>query len=395
MVQVRPVLRIPRPAGFPQNHSIPEIVGRLRTGHDVIVTDADVSIWVPERTHGSARFAVVGLGIAKAARRYPRLRLQLTGSDLLFGIPPLESIQFPNPENFRFEGQFGATLNRQSVQTWQDATSGVAITCSYEGNFSLTNRYRHQLAFAPVVEFEGEPGTIDEWMDLWVRPLLGLTALATRAPQQLGWVVVRAAPDDPADQAGEACSVVFGSGISQEPYQAEEPPVRTDPDWRPLLTLRTLPVGLPAVLRAWRDLEASDNPFLELYRSVLFQPAILDHAGPREAAVRTPLDPMWTAFALRPRDDDDRPPGRTPSERESPACASAQWLRRQPPSIGRSPRTVLAERRRLRSSVPYRYGRAPTSGSRSRQPNARPPMFAECRFGRKQHLLDLGFRHKA
>src|SRR5205814_1604331 len=168
----------------------------------------EVSVWVPERTHGSARFAVVGLGIAKAARRYPHLRLQLTGSDLLFGIPPLESVQFPDSENFQFEGQFGATLNRQSVQTWQDAASGVAITCSYEGNFSLTNRYRHQLAFAPVVEFEGERRTVDEWMELWVQPLLGLTALATRAPQRLSWLVVRVAPEDPADQAGGASGVV-------------------------------------------------------------------------------------------------------------------------------------------------------------------------------------------
>lgn len=258
-------------AGFPQRHDLPEIVGRLRTGHDFVVTDAEVSVWVPERTLGAGRFAVVGLGIAKAARTYPRVRLQVTGSDLLFGIPPIKSTQFPDPKKFQFEGAFGATLNRASIQRWEDPASKLAITCSYEGNFSLTSRYRHQLLFAPVVELEGEPATVDEWMKEWVRPLLGLTALATGAPQRLSWLTVHAAPEDPKGEEPGASGVLFGSGLWQAPYQADEPELRRDPEWRPLLTLRELPIGLPAVLQAWRDLEASDNPFLELYRSVLFQ----------------------------------------------------------------------------------------------------------------------------
>ncbi len=261
-----------RSAGFPQDHVVPEITGRLRTGHDVVATDAHLSVWMPQRTNGSARSAVVGLGIAETPRRYPSLRLQVTGADLLFGTPPLKSVQFPDPKQSGFQGEFGATLNARSVQTWRDRSLGITITCSYEGNFSLTNRYRHQLTFAPVIEFEGEPATVDEWMDFWVRPLLELTALATRAPQRLSWVTVHAAPSDSQERATRHSGVVFGSGIWQEPFTADEPAVRPDPDWKPLFTLGNLRTGLPSVLRVWREQQASANPFLDLYRSVLMQP---------------------------------------------------------------------------------------------------------------------------
>jgi hypothetical protein len=265
-----------RSAGFPQRHDLPEVVGKLRTGHEVVVTDAVVSVWAPERSLGAGRFAVVGLGIAKAARTYPRVRLQVTGSDLLFGIPPIESTQFPDPAKFRFGGTFGATLNRASVQRWEDSQSKLVITCSYEVSFSLTNRFRHQLVFAPVVELKGEAATLDEWMTRWIRPLLGLAALATKGPQRLSWLTVHAGSEE-GKRAGPS-GVVFGSGIWQAPYEAEESEKGRDPDWRPLLTLRDIPIGLPAVLVAWRDLERSKNPFLELYRSVLFQHDLLPRA---------------------------------------------------------------------------------------------------------------------
>jgi hypothetical protein len=260
-------------AGFPQDHALPRIIGRLRNGHDIVVTDADVSVWVPQRSMGLARHAVVGLGISEAKDgHYRRIRLQMTGSDILFGIPPIKAVSFPDPTKVGFEGKIGAEVNSQSVQHWEDPSSSVAVTCSYEGNFSLTNRYRHHLVFAPVVEFEGEPATVDEWMAQWVRPLLGLAALSARSPQRLCWVTLHTGRDERDPESPSRSGVLFGSGISQEPYQADESDKLRDPDRRPLLTFRDLPLGLLVVLAQWRALEASQNPFLGLYRSVLFQP---------------------------------------------------------------------------------------------------------------------------
>jgi hypothetical protein len=109
-------------------------------------------------------------------------------------------------------------------------------------------------------------------MEQWVRPLLGLAALSTRSPQRLCWVTLHTHRHEGESGPSGRSGVLFGSGISQEPYQADEPDEWRDPERRPLLTLRDLPLGLPVVLAEWRALEASQNPFLELYPSVLGQP---------------------------------------------------------------------------------------------------------------------------
>ncbi len=171
-----------------------------------------------------------------------------------------------------FRGAFSAELNPASSQRWEDASTGVVIECSYEGSFSLSNTYRHELVFAPVVEFADDPMTVDEWMTQWVRPFLGLTALATRGPQRLSWLSVHAPPSElERSRVDSPSGVLFGSGIDQAPYQAKYPEEWRDPERRPLFTLKDLPVGLPTVLSRWRALEADENPFVDLYRSVLFQ----------------------------------------------------------------------------------------------------------------------------
>lgn len=100
-------------------------------------------------------------------------------------------------------------------------------------------------------------------------PFLGVASLATKHAQRISWLSVGSGDPNAKDYTR---GVVFGGGIEQARFRAE-----FNPKWvqrRPLFTLGALaaPHSLPVLLQRWRTLEQSRNPFLELYRSVLFQP---------------------------------------------------------------------------------------------------------------------------
>jgi hypothetical protein len=260
--------------GLPEHHRIGRLLGRLRSNHDVVVTDADISTWFPRRNSGHGRYAVVGLGVADVPHdRYDRIRLQITGADLLFGIPPLKAIRWPTASSEHLEGEFVAVGNPDSTQRWED-DSGMSVECHYSLQFSLTDPYRHQLIFAPIVDFRcSQAMTVDEWVSKWVMPLQHVASLATRGPQRLAWLTVHTTLRDQqsASHSRETAGVVFGGGIHQAPFEAEYREEWRDPQHRPLFTLPDVPNGLLALLRRWLALESDRNPFVELYGLALSQ----------------------------------------------------------------------------------------------------------------------------
>lgn len=49
---------------LPRDYHYDRVVGRIRAGQDVVLADATISVWFPQRSMGSGRYAVVGLGTA-------------------------------------------------------------------------------------------------------------------------------------------------------------------------------------------------------------------------------------------------------------------------------------------------------------------------------------------
>ena len=266
---------------FPQDHQLGRLVGRLRSNDDVVVADANVSTLFPGSGLGHGRYAIVGLGVANVPNdRYEHIRLQITGADLLFGVAPLREVHWPREDMPYPAGQYAAVVNPDSSHVWNDA--GIELVCSYDLEFPLTNPYRYELKFAPVIDFKSpSPLTLDEWIAAWVRPLLGVAALATRGPQRLAWLTVHTADAVHEQQqfpTRETSGVVFGGGIEQAPYEAEYPQELMQAESRPLFALANVPVNLPTLLHNWSALESSENPFVELYRLVLFQPDLPQRA---------------------------------------------------------------------------------------------------------------------
>ena len=254
--------------GFPEDHNFDRVVGRLRSGPDVVLTDAHLSIWFMERSLGTARHAVVGLEIADVpGDAFHRSRFQITNLDLLFGVAPIKSVTWPAAGRPRLDGQYAIETNPAAHHEWINDDAGLSIECTYDLQFPLSSGHHHFVAFAPTISIASdEPLTVDRWINEWVMPLLRLATLATRMPQRLSWLTVNTAPRDTSDdeRLRSTTGTVFGSGIEQEPYEAEYRDEWREQGNRPLFTMASIPMSLPALVRNWRSLEHDENPFLEL-----------------------------------------------------------------------------------------------------------------------------------
>lgn len=234
-----------------------------------------ISTWFPGRNLGHARQAVVGLGVAPVpGDAYTRIRFQLSELELLMGVAPVAAVTYPSDEVPHLEGKYGIEANPEADLEWHDEDEVVAqFGCTYEIRTTLGDAYRHEVGFAPVFWMVSRrPMSVDEWITDWVVPLMRLASLATRRPQEIGWLVVETRPLGAAPyERGHKRGVVFGSGIHQDPHEARDDPNWREPERRPLFTLKALPRSLPSLVRTWRALELDDNPFVELYTQALFQ----------------------------------------------------------------------------------------------------------------------------
>lgn len=136
--------------------------------------------------------------------------------------------------------------------------------------------------------------------------------MATRGPQRLAWLTVKVAAEDEDPRSWSPAGALFGAGIEQVPYPAEYREEWRDEKRRPLFTLRDLPVGLPALLRRWRAHEADENPFVELYRLVLFQTDM-----PARARFLYLVQALEALHARENRSNDERSQRRFEEKREA------------------------------------------------------------------------------
>lgn len=258
-----------RGGAFPQEDEYDHLVGRLRSGQDIVVTDVHASTWLPRRVSGSGRHAVVGLNIGEVdGNAYSRIRFQLTDLDMFFGVAPIESVSWPQHPEEPGSHTYAVQVNPAADHEWLDDADDLRVTCSYDRRFTISNAHRHEVAFAPVISIACRtPLTVDQWVDRWVMPALRVATLATRKLQRLSWMTVSTTGLDPTDEERfrSPSGVVFGGGISQSPYEAEYLDEWRLEENRPLFTLATIPMPLPALLTTWRALQSSDNPFMELY----------------------------------------------------------------------------------------------------------------------------------
>ena len=265
-----PYRQVGNKVSFPQTFEYPLVTGRLQNNMDIVLVDAVAEPFMLDSGFLHSRAALVGLGVAQVPeQRYSVCRVQVTGLDPLFGRPPLREVAVPRNSPF-IDATFSARGEPASSQVWKE--EGIEIRCSYDMKASGPNFYHHELSFVPIVTLKAEASlTLDEWLDDWVAPLVWLTTLATGQQQKISWLGLKSTSDQsPPDGATEATAQVFGAGISQAPYRSTGRPVDDEGRRiRSLIALSDSGLSLPALLRRSKSIEATANPFPELYRLVL------------------------------------------------------------------------------------------------------------------------------
>ena len=275
-----------RSAGFPQEFQLPHLRARLATGYDVDLVDASISYWSPERGHISAVSAAVGAppgprGLGwkvgwgpqeeEAAGEtvvptYSGVSTQVGALDAVAGASPFSMWMFPKDgEGQHLEGNWTVSGNPDSSQEWSD--DDVTVRLEYDASVSFGNPYAFRFVVSPVVRIQSrEALTVREWVDRWVAPLRRIASIATGDAQSLTYLAVDPSDVDEPGSRIHRRRQIYGSGITQEPYQSDHASVLESST---SVHIAVDGLSLLDMLRRWQGLKDDHHPLIETYGAML------------------------------------------------------------------------------------------------------------------------------
>lgn len=245
--------------GFPQRVDVPVITGSLSNGANVILIDARVSYWFPERARIDAAAAFITLadvGFGKVL--FKQFDIQVGGLDAVAGAAPIKSTTFPQKGA---AGTWAAELASDFKQEWTDP--GAAVGLTYYGSFRSFDPYAFSMGFSPIAFAKlNEPLPLSQLLDEWVYPLRRVVSIATGRTQEITYLTLYPTTHDDSESKGQ----LFGSGITQDPYESSRDEIERI---KSPLRIKSDGVSLLALLRAWQGLKSVRHPLLETYGSML------------------------------------------------------------------------------------------------------------------------------
>ncbi|WP_327395425.1 ApeA N-terminal domain 1-containing protein [Streptomyces phaeochromogenes] len=235
----------------PHIRKFPELRGRLRTNHEVVLIDAQISFLFPGEARIFARMALCGLELTDDSQSFDSVEFQVGGLTELSGHRPLKEMRFPN--TYTPDMEFSVKWNVEADQTWCAGTD-EEISLKFAPYTKFDRGYSYSVSPYPVITVKGGPRTAEKWLEEYVRPLSQITQFATTQQQPISWVLL--------DIQGEAHKTVqvFAREISQEPYTAGSPyagGITT------LLRVGPNNVSLAKLLKDWRSIQAGQDVFFE------------------------------------------------------------------------------------------------------------------------------------
>lgn len=272
--------------GFPKpaEHR-PRVTGRLRTNHDIVLGDAQISDWGPLGGHrGSARWALVGLDVAEH-EQWERIYVQVSGLEAILRRP-MEEVHWPSDGTTK-RHDYTAVVMPYPVS--ESAHGGVHVYPRYNVSFSMGDPYQHHVTTVAEARFRGDdPLTVDAWIADWVQPFSTLVGIATGRVESLRIVTAQNGQLEPERRANYVRGVLFGSGIGQNPKPAERQLDSRGDDIVPLFTLDDSP-PLATLIATWRSISVGlpALPLLRLSQDIALHPNVrfllLAHAAESES----------------------------------------------------------------------------------------------------------------
>lgn len=263
-------------AAFPQKVELPHLRARLANGHNVDLVDVSISYWHNDQGYIGAGSATVGATwnlqeeddstIQFAVPAYPRVSAQVGALDAIAGALPFLSYKYPEgSERRHLEGEWSISGNPESSQEWTD--DDVTVRLEYDASVAIGNSYAFRFVVSPVVRIESrEALTIREWADRWILPLQNIVSIATGDAQPLTYLSV--SPDRVGEQGSQMHRPrqVYGTGITQKPYQSNETSVRKTST---AVQISIDGLSLLDMIKCWQKLEDDHHPLIETYGAML------------------------------------------------------------------------------------------------------------------------------
>lgn len=255
---------------FPQRTQRPALRASLANGGTLILLDAKILYWSPGSGHvtgsaallgkGNGFFGLMKDGVKPAEQPAPRVtkaRIQIATLDAVIGTAPISQVANPAIPGAP-KGQWTAHTNPDADVEWTSA--GETLRVSYTGRMRAMDAFEFGLRFSPVATLQLTDGvTLRELVDDYVEPLRRIIAIATGRPRDLTYLAVEL-------DGEKGWFQVFGSGITQEPYESSSKAVK---EISTAVRAHADDLSLLDLITRWRQLEADHHPLVETYGSML------------------------------------------------------------------------------------------------------------------------------
>lgn len=243
---------------FPQTVNQATLFGRLDSGQEVLLIDVQLETWWEDRTRIDAAAAIVGHEVPREDQPiFSAAEVQITALDALGGRPPISSTSFSVPDENNPSRKWIIERNGDSVQKW--SLDEIEVQLSYNSRASTFDPYKFSAAFTPVLNIRTQnPISLREWIDDWCIPLRRIAGAATGRREEIAYLALEA--------DGGWNVAVFGSGITQAPYESNLASVR---DAKPAFTTARDGISLLSLIQGWKTQRDAGNPLIEVYDPVM------------------------------------------------------------------------------------------------------------------------------
>lgn len=172
--------------GAPQNFIYPTVSGTLANGSDVVLVDARLRVWSPDRNTGfsmtgpNARISAWAALTGRGTPTTPDVLvdsgvIQLRHLDAFVARPPIEETSYPAGLYEDDDPSFQMKFRKDSCQTWSDDHAEVEV--EYRISAGVNGGYHFHVTFSPTVRVTLKaPVPIKDFFTSWVLPLQSRTS---------------------------------------------------------------------------------------------------------------------------------------------------------------------------------------------------------------------------
>lgn len=257
-------------ANFPQTNNFNCLTGTLSSGIHVALLNGQTSYWLHNGGGAKGAFAVLSTKPFEHDnyRKYQSVELQIDGLETIVDETPT-TIEFTKHTDEHDES-YKISIPTQNSLDWKIQEAQMRL--GYAGRLR-PDRFNFRTSFAPYLRIDlDEPISLVDWWLQWVVPLCDILEVINGKPLDIMYLL--AFEDKDATGPQRRADQVFRYDILQDCIKIDENKFNRT---HTVINLKQDNVNLLDLLIKRRELESSQHPLIETYRSN----AVSDDQHPR------------------------------------------------------------------------------------------------------------------